>query len=113
MEPDRENPLGTEANSKVSLFVLLFGTVAFTSGPQVPLTCRAARHLGVFLCFIHAFFWSSKVLANPAITQSTFQSTNRASIPWNQVGAKVTSQYSGEGLTVTSTATGAKINCIF
>jgi len=36
-----------------------------------------------------------------------------APIPWEQIGAKAGAEYHGNGLSVTRTAAGAKLNCIF
>src|SRR5690242_623164 len=36
-----------------------------------------------------------------------------APIPWDQIGAKTGADYRGDGLSVTLTASGAKLNCIF
>jgi hypothetical protein len=34
-------------------------------------------------------------------------------IPWSEIGAKVTAQYSGDGLAVTATPDGARLKCSF
>src|SRR5262245_36024305 len=36
-----------------------------------------------------------------------------ASIPWSQIGAKVGTDYKGDGLTVTTTERGARLHCAF
>lgn len=118
MRSDRDNPCGTEASSGSSLFGLLVEAVLACPRRIVcalrPLPGRPAGYLVASVCVIHALFGNGpEVFAQPVITQSTFQSTNSAPIPWNEIGAKATAQYSGDGLSVTATATGARINCVF
>src|SRR5258708_4026121 len=36
-----------------------------------------------------------------------------AAIPWDQIGAKAGADYRGEGMTVTGTAAGARLHCVF
>src|SRR5215471_5711065 len=36
-----------------------------------------------------------------------------AAIPWGQIGAAAGADYKGDGLSVTSTGTGARLHCIF
>jgi hypothetical protein len=47
------------------------------------------------------------IMARPDLAQS------QPPIPWNELGAKATAQYSGDGLAVNATADGARLRCTF
>src|ERR1039458_9763964 len=36
-----------------------------------------------------------------------------AAIPWNQIGAKAGADYTGDGLAITPTESGARLHCVF
>src|SRR5215204_4162621 len=62
---------------------------------------RFFRHFLV-LCFAASFRLAAS--SNPAPTNQ--------SIPWSQLGASATAQYSGDGLGVIATPRGAQLRCV-
>src|SRR5829696_5215424 len=63
---------------------------------------RFFRHFAC-ICFA-AFGWLPASASNPAATNQT--------IPWTQLGASATAQYSGDGLGVIATPGGAQLRCV-
>ena len=67
----------------------------------------------IFLCLITASTLFNK-LAQAATSDAGLLSTTPAkSIPWHEGGAAAGAQYSGEGLKVTPTEQGARLQCVF
>src|SRR5262245_40765250 len=51
--------------------------------------------------------------AAPPIPPEPDPAQDTQSIAWNELGAKATAQYSGDGLAVSATANGARLLCVF
>src|ERR1041385_3301070 len=51
--------------------------------------------------------------AAPANPAGADPSQNTQPIAWNELGAKATAQYSGDGLAVNTTTNGAQLRCVF
>ncbi|HKX61126.1 MAG TPA: hypothetical protein VJS65_04770, partial [Verrucomicrobiae bacterium] len=71
-------------------------------------SCRFRRFTA--LCFAACCCLASSVLADASAT--TIPPPGQP-IPWNQLGAQATAQYSGDGLTVNATGEGARLRCVF
>ncbi|MGJ8641836.1 MAG: leucine-rich repeat protein [Luteolibacter sp.] len=65
--------------------------------------------LCIFTCRLTAGT-EADTATEPIATQNPAQSE---SIPWSEIGSAATADYSGDGLSVSSTDSGAKIRCIF
>lgn len=67
----------------------------------------------LFLCLIIASTLFNRLAAAATSDAGLLFTTPAKSIPWDEVGAAAGAQYSGEGLKVTPTERGARLQCVF
>src|SRR5437879_704966 len=72
-------------------------------GFEARMFCAAALGIG-------SFFSLAAAAEGPAATSPAKTSL---AIPWSQVGAKAGADYQGGGLTIVTTAEGARLRCVF
>src|ERR1039458_3369619 len=54
------------------------------------------------------------LLTLTAVHREAMSATNTpAAVPWSQIGAKASADYTGDGLAVTPTEFGARLHCVF
>src|SRR4051812_28322282 len=74
---------------------------------------------GRFASILHVLIMAWLVLsvssgaAAPANTAESDPSQDTQPFAWNELGAKATAEYSGDGLAVNATAKGARLRCVF